>query len=124
MKLVVNNPLADHDLAALKSLMSNFPQEELSLTISKRQIDRTVRQNSRYWKILSIISNETGHTTEELHEFFKARLLPRQFVQVGEYEAEVSKSTTKLSTEEMTAYVDQIIAFAAELSISIPSEPQ
>ena len=83
---------------------------------------RTMPQNRYYWGVLlSTIAAHTGHTSEDLHEVFKQRFLPRHFVVVGDQEHNVTKSTTELSKQEFTAYLHQVRAFAeTELGVLVP----
>lgn len=91
-----------------------------------RPVDtRSQRQNRFYWGVvLTTIADATGNTTEDLHEHFKAVFLPRRFVTLAGKETEVAKTTTKLSTDEFSKYLQQIAAFAAsELGITLPDAP-
>lgn len=83
---------------------------------------RTTKQNGYYWGVvLSMIATETGHTSEECHEYFKSLLLPRMFVTIAGKERSVPKSTTELTTVEMEQYLERIRAFAAaELRMNVP----
>ena len=83
---------------------------------------RSNTQNSFYWGVvLETIAADTGHTSEEIHEVFKAQFLPRKFVTVGFTEVQLPKSTTELSTIEFEQYLEQIRAWCStELGISIP----
>jgi hypothetical protein len=82
---------------------------------------RTVPQNSYYWFCLSMISEPTGYTTDELHEFFK-RIYLKKIITIGGKEYEVSQSTKNLDTDRFTKYIDKIKAFAlAKLELYIPS---
>ena len=83
---------------------------------------RSSRQNRYLWGIVyALIAEETGHSTEELHEFFKSMFLPRTFIQVGKREREIVKSTTDLSTTDMENYLTRVRVFASqELNVFIP----
>ena len=84
------------------------------LRIEKPKSLRSTRQNSFYWSYLEIISHETGNLAEDLHEFFREKLLPKKFVVIhgkkGDYEIEKRKSTTELSKLEFGEYLDKICA--------------
>lgn len=83
---------------------------------------RSNNQNRYYWSVvLGLIAEETGHTTEELHEFLKSMFLPRTFIQVGKREREIVKSTTDLSTADMEGFLTRVRVFASqELNVFIP----
>lgn len=96
--------------------------KHIQITVRESGKPRSLRQNAYLWSVVyQYIADETGHTTEDIHEFCKMKFLPRQFVEIAGDAYSISKSTTRLSTEEFGQYVDQIVAFAGtELSLSIP----
>lgn len=74
---------------------------------------RTTRQNSLYWLYLTIISDETGNSKEDLHEYFKLNLLGYETHKIltrdgKEIEFQKLRSTTKLSKQEFSEYMDRI----------------
>lgn len=92
------------------------------LSMSQPTKGRSNYQNRYYWGVvLEILASETGHTTEEMHEFMKAEYLPRQFMTLAGKEHELVKSTTTLSTVDFEDYLENIRSFAArDLGIKIP----
>lgn len=87
----------------------------------RRPFKRSSGQNRYLWGVLyKAIADETGHSAEEVHEFCKARFLPRAFVVIGGVEMETRKSTTELDTAEFSDYVSRVGALAGELGISLP----
>ncbi len=95
------------------------------IRIEKPKSLRSNRQNSYYWAYLEIISHETGNLAEDLHEFFRIKLLPKKFVVIhgkqGDYEIEKRKSTTELSKTEFGEYLDKISA-VTEIALPDPSQ--
>ncbi len=83
------------------------------------ETDRTTMQNKYYWVVLGIMAQSFGTTAEELHTFFKAEYLPSQ-----DYFTLIRKrklsSTTEQTKDQMSIYIDKIIAFAAEQGVVIP----
>ncbi len=83
------------------------------------ETNRTDAQNKYYWVVLQIMAQSFGTTAEELHTYFKAEYLPSQ-----EYFTLVRhkrlKSTTEQTKDQMTEYIDKVIAFAAEQGVVIP----
>lgn len=84
---------------------------------------RTLPQNSLYWAYLHIISRETGNDIEDLHYSFRFSFLEPQLVEVSDFNkggktmvAEL-RSTTSLSKQEFTDYLERI---CAETGIPIP----
>lgn len=79
---------------------------------------RSLDQNSRYWSILQEVSDQTGHTANELHEICKAEFLGLETICVENkdrgWSLEIPKSTTKLNTKEFAEYCDKVSMFAAQ----------
>lgn len=98
--------------------------DQVRITLSQPTKARSHPQNRYYWGVvLTMIAVETGHTTEEIHEYMKAMYLPRHFIRIGKSgkEQQLVKSTITLSTLEFEEYQDHIRAFAAqELNLHIP----
>lgn len=96
------------------------------ITITRDVRSRTNKQNKYYWGVIvDRISNETDHTDEEVHEFLKTKFLGRRFIEIAGEEVEITKSTKKIDTIEMTRYIEQIRAWAAQfLGMTIPSPQQ
>jgi hypothetical protein len=85
-----------------------------TVRIDKPEKKRTLSQNNFYWFYLGVIAKETGNEPEDLHIFFRQKLLPRRFIKIkgkkGSYEIEDYKSTTKLTKLEMGEYLEKICA--------------
>lgn len=96
--------------------------QQVTVQFSRPRKTRSNGQNRYYWGVvLSMVASETGHTSEECHEYFKQIMLPRQHMTIGEVEQEVPKSSTELTTIEFEQYLERVRAFAAqELRMTIP----
>lgn len=94
----------------------------VQVSIREQGRPRSLNQNAYMWGVVyQMIADETGHTTEEVHEFCKMKFLPRKFVAIAGDEYSITKSTATLSTDEMEEYLTQVRVFAAtELSLTIP----
>lgn len=89
--------------------------------IAPHKKGRSVQQNSLYWKWLGIISAETGHDADEIHEFCKIKFLPPVFVEINGEVHEARRTTTKLKVDEMSSYMNRVYAWAtSELGILLP----
>jgi len=105
----------------------NFNREnkDKEVRIELPEKNRTLSQNAFYWAYLEIISREYGNTAEELHHFFKEKLLPKRIVKIkgkkNVHEIEMTGSTTKLSKTEMGEYLDKISALC-EVPIPDPTQ--
>jgi len=89
----------------------------VQILIDKIRSNRTLDQNRFYWFYLSIIAKETGDNPNDLHEYFKRRLLPPRFVKVLGRTIRLPATTTKLSKSEFAEYLDKICALT---NIPIP----
>ncbi len=111
--------------ATIGSFLATRDGKAVVVKLAKPVNSRSQRQNRFYWGVvLTTIAEATGNTTEDLHEHFKDRFLPRRFVTLAGKELEVAKTTTALSQDEFSKYLEQLAAFAAsELGITLPDRP-
>lgn len=83
---------------------------------------RSLTQNGFYWHYLEIIATETGNDADDLHQYFKTKLLPRKIVKIkgknGVYDFDKLGSTTKLTKVEFGEYIEKICAIT---QIPIPN---
>jgi hypothetical protein len=114
--------LSDAQKKTIAVFLHRNEGNHVRLTFSKPGKPRSNNQNKFLWGVMyAMIAEETGNTTEDIHAFCRASFLPKSFITLGGQEREVEKSTTDLSTDEMSAYQDRIRAFAAqELNLVIP----
>lgn len=78
---------------------------------------RTDNQNAFYWLYLRVISDETGDTSNDLHELFKRKFLTPKFITVLGKEIKIPGSTAKLSKADFGEYMERI---CAECGVPIP----
>lgn len=78
---------------------------------------RSLSQNKLYWMYLELIEVETGNNADDLHEYFRRTKLPPKFIKVMGQEIKIPISTTELTKQEFTEYMDKI---CAEVNIPIP----
>nr|DAX41377.1 MAG TPA: protein NinB [Caudoviricetes sp.] len=111
------------DKQAVQSYLEKLPTDKPYFAeIKQIRRRRTIDQNSLYWLWLKCLQDETGEDKERLHEYFKARYLGVSTVEVFGVDVQMSASTTKLNTKEMTHYLDRIQQFAlADLGIALPN---
>lgn len=112
--------------AAAADFVSRIRKSPLmSVEIKPYKRNRSEAQNRLMWMWYHIISMDTGQIAEDLHEEMKVRVLGVEEKEVlGPYgkmvKLIVPKSSTKLSTQEMTDFLRAIEALAAELEIILP----
>ena len=91
------------------------------VTIAPLRKKRSTDQNSLYWKWCGIVADETGNTADDVHEFAKSRFLPKHFVTINDETRETRKTTTKLSTKDMSEFMTKFSAWAeSEMGIALP----
>ena len=106
----------NHALDTIKALNIDTVYE---VTIKPYKRNRSLEQNSLMWKWYSIIADDLGYTTEEIHEEFMRKLLIPITMQTPSGLVEVY-STKKLKVKEMTAYLEGIERTATEMGIALP----
>jgi hypothetical protein len=84
--------------------------EGRTLIITPEKKGRSQSQNAYYWVYLGVIAQETGENADDLHEFFKQKLLPPVLVTVRGEEIRRTPSTGSLSKVEFGEYLDKIAA--------------
>jgi hypothetical protein len=93
---------------------------ELVLMLERKHATRSLAQNAWYWSgVIGSISDHTGYTPEEVHEFCKAKFLPNKVTLAdknGEVVEEVviGRSTTALNKIQFGEYIEAIRQWAAE----------
>ncbi len=103
--------------AGFDALIQRLDGQEIDILIRKHRKARTLPQNSFLWGVVyQIISDETGHEPEEIHDAMKDLFLTDRS---GPFP--LVRSTTDLSTVEFNEYFTKIQRFAAEkLDLVIP----
>ena len=77
------------------------------VTVTDAKLNRSLEQNERLWELYTSLGNHLGLDKQQVHELMSYRLLRYQTVIAG-FPVELIKSTTKLTTSEMTEYQQQI----------------
>ncbi len=105
---------------SLRKILAQFEGKEVDITVQRHRKPRSKEQNRYYWAVVSVARNainEAGNTmsAQEVHDYFRGEYL-REEIHVGEGNLiNRIKSTTELSTFEMTEYVERIRQFCAEM---------
>ena len=95
------------------------------LTIERESKRRTLSQNALMFmwidRVVKHVVEHTGHDKDEIHDYFKDRFLPTRIVSFGDDVRQLTGSTKKLNTAEMTEYMNKIYAWATtELGLFLP----
>jgi hypothetical protein len=110
------------------ALIGNLPTDKkFKITISAYKKSRSDEQNAYYWSaILPAIRlhllDSTGemYSSDELHEWFRDKLLDHSEVTINGQTVIVRPSTTKLKVGEMSDYIEKVIAVAAGMGCVVP----
>ncbi len=104
--------------------LSKLEGKKVVLTVEKMHNKRSLKQNAYYWACLEVISNYTGHTSDELHRLFKGLYLPRREIILNKKKYHLAGSTTGLTKGGFVEYMMQIQAEAAQMGLALPSPEQ
>lgn len=84
-------------------------------------------QNRYYWSVVvAEIAAFIGETSEDTHELLKAQFLPGRDIELLDGQTlKMPPTTTRLSIEQMTEYIETVRRWAASfLGLSIPDAGQ
>lgn len=118
---IENRRVFDQQIALLDARWS------LEVSVRRRKATRSLRQNRYYWGcVVEAISQHTGYTPEEVHDFLKAKFIPKKLALAdgnGEVKDEVvvGGSTRAMDTGAFSEFCETIKQWAAaELDVYIP----
>jgi hypothetical protein len=94
------------------------------ITIEPYRKKRSLSQNALMWKwieeVVQHVYQHTGQDKDDIHEFFKARFLSPRWVKIADWRIRYY-TTRKMTTAEMSTYMDAIYAFCtSELGLFLP----
>jgi hypothetical protein len=97
---------------------------DVVITVAEGRGKRSTQQNRYYWgQVCTLISETTGYTPEEVHDFLKEKFLTdkKHIVIAGEERDIEQATTTRLTTKEFEEYCENIRRWASSvLNINIP----
>lgn len=118
MKFSVRN---SDDRERVISYIGRLPDKPYDINIDVHRVKRSTSQNALYWLWLDIVADETGNSRDELHDVFRTKFLPVAEHEVLGVVVRELPTTTKLSTDQFTTYLNQIEVFCnTELGIVLP----
>ena len=102
-----------------------------AVTIDEYEKLRTLEQNSRYWPLLQLVADNIPDEQGELHskEYWHYRLRSEWGYIIGtcqmkvngiKIDAPMPKSTTQMSTHEMSEYQEKIVELLIEHGVPLP----
>lgn len=106
-----------------------YEGKDIELVLRERKYDRSNQQNKYYWGVvIQMIADEIGESPQNVHEMMKACFNKQRLVitvKGKQYQKEIVKSTTGLSTSEFEDYQRKIREWASSflrLYIPLPNE--
>jgi len=81
------------------------------VTVTDSKLNRSLEQNERLWELYTSISRHTGIDKDRIHELMGYKFLRYQ-TEIAGMPVELIKSTTKLTTSDMTEYQNSIEVWA------------
>ncbi len=117
-------------LPAWRAHLRSLAGKRVKVTVSRETRGRTLPQNSWLWgSIYPILSDWSGHSMEEIHSAMKELHGLKDTVQVPERQPgnfsklrtfRLPRSTRDYPTDEFSAYVERVRAWAAQQGLDIP----
>lgn len=106
---------------------NGWPDGEVTITVARKRATRSLLQNAWYFgQILRLLSEHTGYTVDELHDYCKLRFNAKTVCLVDrdgvvKDETRVGLSTAKLNRVTFGEYCEAIREWAAaDLGVLIP----
>jgi len=81
------------------------------VTVTDAKLNRSLQQNERLWELYTSIGNHLGIEKDQIHELMGYKFLRYQ-TEIAGNAIELIKSSTKLTTSEMSEYQHQIEIWA------------
>ena len=101
-------------------LFSTLANGNYTITIKKAKEKRSIPQNDLMWMWLSCIERETGTNKDDCYMYYCKKFLMKT-IQVGEKLERIYNTSSKLNTEQMTRFLNNIQQDALhELGIRLP----
>jgi len=89
----------------------NFEGKVIQVLVRKYKTSRTIKQNDYYWGcVVQKLANKLGYTKEEMHAIYG-----QLFLIIERNGMKFVRSTTSLTSDEMSKYIKQIQQWASEV---------
>jgi hypothetical protein len=118
-RLVFNNP------DGFEKYLYRLNDKSVDVVVRLPRKERSSNQNKYYFGVVvSLLSEHTGYTPDEIHSLLKEKFLSKIIVLAGKDER-IPRSSTELSTIEWERWMTEIREWAAqELNLVIPEPNQ
>jgi hypothetical protein len=106
--------------ADLDALLSTLRNGVYTMIIKRQQEQRSIAQNDLMWMWFTCIERETGTPKDDVYMYYCKRFLCK-VIEIGNHREKIYNTSSKLTMEEMTEFLNKIKADAAtELGITLP----
>ena len=99
----------------LENLITKLKELDFSkrwrITVVEAKANRSLEQNERLWELYTSVGNHLGIEKDKIHELMGYKFLRYQ-TEIAGTPVELIKSSTKLTTSEMSEYQHQIEIWA------------
>jgi len=111
------------DIVKHRAWLAKAEGRRVIMAIKREQRGRTMSQNKYYWGVvLATLAEWSGHEPEELHEHLKQMfLVPSEDELPSGSRIKTWPSTANLTVEQFVKYVDDVVRWAAEQQVYVPS---
>lgn len=121
----VNGAIEFSNKKAIRDFLLSVDNKTLVVQVDREYGVRSQNQNRYLFGVVyRVIAEHTGHTETEIHELMKRICLPPVYKKIMGREIKMPASTTKLSKNEFSDYVERIKAEVASLGLEIPEPVQ
>lgn len=96
---------------------------ELEIEVKPYVPKRSTLANRFYWEILSQAGEQTGHTKDELHIFFRHKFLGAEHKLIFDQNFNMLPSTADLNVKDFANYVRSVETFILESGFTIAAPP-
>ena len=128
-RFVIRNEIVRRRAASIVNslpILEDVDEHPYQVTISRFRPKRSVDQNRRYWALVGRIAHGMAeyqdgvyHHPDNWHKWLAMRFLG---VEPGPFETSFPKSTSKLSVQEVSDYMTEVEAWAAEQGIFLDDQ--
>ena len=114
-----------NDIDKYQSWINSLEGKAVEVSVAKETTSRTEKQNKYLWGVVyTVISDYLGYTNDEVHELMKSILL-KKHMEAGNKRYTVIRSTTDLSTDEFSKYIEDVKRWASkEFGLYVPESNQ
>lgn len=86
--------------------------EPVLVAVHKRKFTRTLKQNRLWWGlVIETLQEHTGEDKDTIHEYIKAKFLPKKAKTINGDTFEIQLGTSDLTKDEMTDLVSRVNAW-------------